>query len=193
MALSGYKQATVAYKVSRPGGQPLDVNGVLCSVSGRKQAIAILLGYNNPDPLRYEIDRYFVTKDILYGMPTISYNVLSCPIGFIKLNPNRLLLTPEATNGQVILESTADWKIIDTPPSNIASIDYAEGSAGQYTITVERTELLGQGAYIFQNKITKQKVALWVVNVTSEVWILDDGTWNTLGFWFDNELWNYKQ
>lgn len=78
---NGYKQATVAYKVS--DGEPVDINGTPTRVSGRKQAIAVKEGFSNPNPSLYEIEKYFSTT--LDGDPTVTLDFDACPIG--ELSP----------------------------------------------------------------------------------------------------------
>lgn len=89
MANTGYKQATVAYKVSKPGGEPLDIDGELISVSGKKQAIAVLQGYTNPDPNKYEIERYFDVREMIAGRETVIYDSTSCPIEVNPIYPDK--------------------------------------------------------------------------------------------------------
>lgn len=78
MSNTGYKKATIAYKTDTEG-RALDVNGQLCSVSGRKQAIALRQGYFNPNAALYEVEKYFTTG--LDGQPTESVDLDVCPIG----------------------------------------------------------------------------------------------------------------
>jgi hypothetical protein len=77
MANTGYKKATIAYKIDTDG-RALDVNGQLCSVSGRKQAIALRQGFFNPNPALYEVEKYFTTG--LDGEPTETVDLTTCPV-----------------------------------------------------------------------------------------------------------------
>lgn len=79
MANSGLKQATVAYRVSAINGDPIDINGVPISMSGKKQAIALKVGFENPNPSLYEVYRYF--DEQINGEPTVTLDYESCPIG----------------------------------------------------------------------------------------------------------------
>ena len=72
---TGYKQATIAYKVSKPGGEPLDVDGNLTRISGKKQAIALLEGHVNPDASKYEVEFYYDKRGSVTGTPRRTYVV----------------------------------------------------------------------------------------------------------------------
>jgi len=189
MANTGYKQATIAYKTS-PDGRPLDVDGRLTSVSGKRQAIALLIGRSNPNPTLYEVQFYFNIGQTIQGVPTKTYDILTCPVGYISLSPQSIILDSTNPSASFTLESTAAWYLESYPPG-IAEIDYVNGSAGTYLITLNKTNTVGQGAYIFRNLATNETAVLWVSNVLNRPWVLDTGTWNMLGFWYDNETWNF--
>lgn len=80
MKNTGYQQAVMAKKVSYPGNFPLDVDGDLCSDSGKKQAILLLEGEDNPSPGSYEVEGTFKYGDIIEGYDTRVYNPEACPI-----------------------------------------------------------------------------------------------------------------
>ena len=80
MANTGYKQATVAYKVSNPGGEAVDIYNNLVRLSGQKQAIALLNGHSNPNPDQYEVESYFTPGQVLDENPTKIYDPDSCPV-----------------------------------------------------------------------------------------------------------------
>lgn len=189
MANTGYKQATIAYKVSKPGGEPLDVNGQLTSVSGRKQAIALLQGHINPDTSKYEVEYYYDKDGTITGNPTITYDIQSCPIGYIRVNPVRLILEYPTVSASFVLESSNTWRLIGGPTEHI-SIDYTAGSAGVYTISVSGISY-GGGYFIFRNEATLQTATIYIVFVSGRPWVLEEGTWNMLGFWYNNGIWNY--
>ena len=189
MANTGYKQAVIAYKVSKPNGEPLDVNGQLTSVSGRKQAIALLEGHVNPDPTKYEVEFYYTKDGTVTGNPTITYDVLSCPVGYIRVSPSRLILEEPAVSATFTLESSSSWRLI-SGPTNFINIDYTAGGAGSYTITAKGVSI-GQGYFIFQNVATLQTATIFIANVSGRPWILENGTWDMLGFWYDDGIWNY--
>lgn len=73
-----YQQGIIAVRVTRPGNAPLDINGQLCSMSGRKQAIMILEGEENPDPNKYEIFSTFEAGETVDGFQTIVNNSELC-------------------------------------------------------------------------------------------------------------------
>lgn len=187
---TGYKQAVIAYKVSKPTGEALDVNGQLVSASGRKQAIALLEGHVNPNPSKYEVEFYYNKNGIVTGNPTISLDVQSCPIGYIRVNPARLILEEPAVSATFILECSNDWWLI-SGPTNYMGLDYPAGSAGQYNIRVTGIAI-GDGYFTFQNIATLQTATLYVANVSGRPWILETGYWNNLGFWYADGIWNYN-
>lgn len=189
MANTGYKQATIAYKTT-PDGRPVDVDGRLTSVSGKRQAIALLIGRSNPNPALYEVEFYFNPSQTIQGQPTITYDVSACPVGYIRVMPTSLILDPANPSSTFELESTATW-YLESYPNAIATIDYTNGSAGTYNITITKTNTVGQGPFIFKNIATNQTAVLWVSNVLSRPWVLDTGTWNMLGFWYDNGIWQF--
>lgn len=192
MANTGMKQATVAYKVSRPGGIPLDIDGVPISVSGKRQAIRLLSGgYANPNPSLYEVEGYFGTGDVLTGNPTQIYDPTACPVGYIKITPASVVLSPAAVTGVFMLESLNPWVFVSGP--NIATVSPTSGANGIYTITATRTANLGQGTFIFRDPLTGLTASIYIVNASDpNIWILQSGTWNMLGFWLENGVWNYS-
>lgn len=78
---TGYKQAVVAYKIDKDSGEPLDIYGQRTAESGRRQAIAVLRDYPNPDPVRYEIERYFTDGEVIVGTPTLMWDPENCEPG----------------------------------------------------------------------------------------------------------------
>lgn len=78
---TGYKQAVIAYKVDRDSGAPLDVNGVRTTISGKKQAIVVLRNFPNPDPTKYEIERYFTEGELILQKPTLVWDPDECEAG----------------------------------------------------------------------------------------------------------------
>lgn len=190
MSKTGFKQATIAYSVSSPGGEPLDVEGVLTRISGKKQAIALLTGTVNPNPKKYEVAFYFDKEGAVTGNPTVIRDVVSCPFGRITLSLERVVLSPDVPSVKVILESTNAWKL--TSKQNTALVDYTSGAAGRYELTISRTGTVGQGFFTFRNEATLETVTLYVINVNSKPWILDTGRWNMLGFWYSNSKWKFN-
>lgn len=80
MKNTGYQQAVIAKKISRPGELPLDADGNLCVESGKKQAILLLEGEQNPFPDEYEVVGFFNYGDIIDGFDTRVYNPEACPV-----------------------------------------------------------------------------------------------------------------
>lgn len=188
MANNGYKQATVAYKTDI-NGQPVDINGQLTSVSGRKQSIALIAGKLNPNPALFEVEIIFNAGGYIEGTPSVIFDAVSCPFGNIWITPTYVVLTEVNPSATVILESDIEWVLLSYP-SGIATIDTSAGSAGVYSIKLNRSETTGQGPYVFSNS-AGQTATLWVANVIDTPWILATGEWNMLGFWYDNEIWNF--
>lgn len=186
-ANTGYKQATIAYKVSKPGGLPLDRGGLLVSVSGEKQAIALLTGYPNPDASKYEVERYFNASEAVSGNSSVARDAVGCPIGYITLSTDRIVLDHPAVSAPFTLESSHNWRLISGPPGLI-SLDYTAGSAGSYAITARGIDV-GQDYFTFQNTVTAQTAQVYIINVAGRPWILTDLIWNMLGFWYDDGIW----
>lgn len=189
MVNTGYKQAIIAYKVSKSNGEPLDIDGNLTRVSGKKQAISLLTGYNNPDPSKYEVESYFDKEAVISGNSTISLDQKSCPVGFINISIDRLILEEPVVKGTFTLESTNEWHLIDGP-TNYVELDYTSGSAGIYTITATGVDI-GDGFFVFQNIATYQTATIYIANLSGRPWILETGNWNNLGFWYSDGIWNY--
>jgi hypothetical protein len=189
MANTGYKQAIIAYKVSKPGGEPLDVNGLLTSVSGRKQAIALLTGHVNPGPSKYEVEFYYNKDGTISGNPTITYDVEACPVGYIRITPTRIILEAPTLESAFVLESSSSWRVIGGP-TNYVTLSLTAGGAGRYIITAEGITV-GGGYYVFENVATLQRTTLYVAYVSGRPWVLETGYWNNLGFWYADGIWKY--
>lgn len=78
---TGYKQAVIAYKVDKDSGEPLDVDGNRTAQSGKRQAIVVLRNFPNPDPAKYQIERYFEPGEIVVGTPTLMWDPDDCEQG----------------------------------------------------------------------------------------------------------------
>lgn len=190
MANSGYKQAVIAYKVSKPDGEPLDINGNLTRITGRKQAIALLSGYVNPDPSKYEVEFYYSKNGVITGNPSITYDVQSCPVGYLRVSPTRIILDPDNLTALITLESSNRWVLL-SGPTNYVTLDFTAGSAGIYNIEAKGVTF-GGGTFIFKNTVTLQEAAVYILYVAEKPWILDTGYWNNLGFWYDNGIWKFQ-
>ena len=77
---TGYQQAIIAKKATIPSGYPLDVDGELTNISGKRQAILLLEGQSNPDATKYEVEGTFRAGEVVDGNPTKQYNTGKCPI-----------------------------------------------------------------------------------------------------------------
>ena len=125
MANTGYIQATIAYKVSRPGGLPLDIDGNLTSQSGRKQAIALMKNFLNPDPNRYEVETYFEKGQPISGNPTIVYDAEACPPpNVIDSVVSEIEVVFSFSNQTNLLNAVT----IDTTANTKAIIDWGDGA-----------------------------------------------------------------
>lgn len=192
MANTGLNQAVVAYKVRASDNAPLDtddnpitVNGV---PTGRKQAIAILAGTTNPNPALYDVEFTYLPNAPVEGTPTVEVSD-NCPVGFVLLSQDMVVLQVSDATETIIISSSGPWTL--TGSTGIATVAPTTGPKGQTTIVFTRTATLGQAYFTFTNNDTGQTARVYVVNVDTVVWILDDGTWNMQGFWFDNGIWNY--
>lgn len=189
MANTGKLQATVAYKVRKGTDIPLDINGDPISESGKKQAIALLYGRPNPNPLLFEVETYFNDDGFISGNPTTEFAPDVCPVGFLRLSASYIVLSPDDPAAIVKLNSSGAWVSSATA---YASIVPASGIAGEFDLMLTRTATLGQQEIVFTNIETGNTATLYLVNVLDpNLWILEDGTWNMLGFWFNNGIWNY--
>lgn len=79
--LTGNKQISIYYRVSQASGEPLDINDTPVSVSGKKQAIFLLEGTNNPNPELFEVKGYFAARAIVSGEPSYFPAPEACPEG----------------------------------------------------------------------------------------------------------------
>lgn len=188
MANNGYKQATIAYKVS-PEGLPVDIDGKLTSVSGKRQAIALLEGRANPDPLKYEVEIYFKPRQNIEGAPTVTPDVSDCPVYFIRAYSNRVVLTPDASYGEITIFSSNAWAL--TGATTNAQITPTTGAEGATVISFKKVGDESIQVATFTNTTSGQTVDITVINVNSIMWILEDGSWNDLGFWLMDGIWNY--
>lgn len=189
MPNTGLKQATIAYFVSKPDGLPLDINGVLTSKSGNRQAVALLEGTTNPNPALYEVAFYFAENSQVSGNPTGAYDPISCPSGFIALSVNAIALKVATPSVSFALTSSDPWKVDDGGPDTNATLNQSNGSAGVFELMVTRTATEGQGTYYFRNLKTGETVALFVTNIENVVWVFASGTWNNNGYWLDAGIW----
>lgn len=186
---NGNLQARVAYKVS-PDGDPIDVNGKLTSVSGKRQAIAVMAGTSNPDPALYEIELTFIPGQFIEGTPTTYVNLEACPVSIFTIDKNYIVLHPGKLNEVINLYSSYGWSYVGSVP--FATVSPTTGTGGENTTaTVTRTATLGQGLITFKDNTTNETKTVYVVNTDALGWILETGVWNDLRFWDATGVWNY--
>ncbi len=151
MTNTGYQQATIAYCVSRPGDLPLDINGDLCSLSGKRQAIMLLRGEENPDPSKYEVYKTFEAGQQIDGLDTRIYNPEACPIVVnedFSSNKSSLLYGVSDGNGFDIkdtIEITSsvdnlyrDYQVTSKPGWLTAMIGATNGRTNTLNLTIQR-------------------------------------------------------
>lgn len=107
---------------------------------------------------------------------------------YLTVSPTRIVLEKPDTIEPFILTSSSPWTLISGPTQYIA-LDTTQGGEGAFTITATGLAI-GQGLFTFQNQ-TGQTATIHIAYVAGGPWILEDGTWNMLGFWYDNGIWNF--
>lgn len=170
--------------MSDPGEIPLDRNGVPVSVSGERQAIAILDGYLNPNPGLYEVVGTFNAAAMFEGVKTFRLDP-SCEAGFIKVEPARVDISDGPRSVFVI--SGSAWIIQNV---NFAAFSPQQGGAGGFQVEVSPGAQNGQGWVVFTNQ-EGRTARVYVINLPGALWILEDGTWNNDGKWVPDGIWNY--
>lgn len=190
MALTGFKQSTIAYLVDAATGEPLDVNGVKTSQSGRRQAIALLAGVANPNPTLYEVLRFFNGGEILNGQPSRIYDPLACPPQTIRVFPARQVSQVNGEAYTLSLYSTGPWTVASNP---VATLSAYSGEAGYADIVVQPLAIEAQHDFTFQLTGVVGATAVHRLIVAQDInaWILSTGFWNNLAFWSSNGIWNY--
>lgn len=165
---TGYQVATYALKETIDKGEALDIDGNLCSVSGKKQAIVVLQGKSNPDSSKYESEGTYTPDSTLKGGNVVKkLNYMECRpeiTGSITATPNLIVLTRKVATKDVTIYSQHDWKLIQT--SDKATCNTNEGGAGSYTAKFGRTTNYGNGAFKFKNIYTQEEIAVNVQNLT---------------------------
>ena len=183
---SGVLQYCYLMKVSAKSGQPLDVDGCLCALSGKPQAYRKLVGADNLSG-NFVLEASFVEKGVIDGVPTYAFDLSTCASateGSISITPNQI--TFYVNNRETVqLSSKTKWSAyIDNPA--IAMINYTTGLAGNYNIEVTGLNT-GTCGIVFTNNQTGEEVILQVTCL-SEVWILQAGVWNDGGRWIDSAV-----
>ena len=165
---TGYQIATYAVKETTDKGEALDVDGNLCSVSGKKQAVVILEGKSNPDSSKYVSEGTFTPDSVLKGGNVVKkLNYMECrPLitGSITANPNLITLTRKATSKNVTIYSQHDWRMIQA--SDKATCNLNEGGAGDSIAKFDRTYNFGNGTYKFKNTYTQEEIDVNIQNLT---------------------------
>lgn len=186
---TGIKQAVVAYKVT-PDGQPVDVDGKLTSVSGKRQAIAVMAGTPNPNPSAYEIELTFTPGGFIAGTPTTYVDFVECPVSIFTLDTTYIVLHPGNIDDIINVFSSFGWSYVSSVP--FVTVTPNAGPGGVTTpATAARTSTLGQGYIDFKDNTTNEVKRVYVVNTDALGWILETGTWNDLRFWDAAGVWNY--
>lgn len=164
---TGYQIATYAVKETTDKGEALDVDGNLCAVSGKKQAIVILQGKSNPDSNKYVSEGTFTPDSVLKGGNVVKkLNYMECrPLitGSITANPNLITLTRKTTSKNVEIYSQHDWKVIQA--SDKATCNLIEGGAGDSIAKFDRTYNFGNGTYKFKNTYTQEEIDVNIQNL----------------------------
>lgn len=136
------------------------------------------------------------TTEGLGSLITISANSIypifekapDIPGQYITVIPTRIILEKPDIIRSFVLTSSSPWHLVSGPTRYI-TLDTIQGDAGAFTITATGVNI-GHGYFTFQNT-TGQNTTIYMANVDSRPWILEKNTWNMLGFWYDNGIWNF--
>lgn len=188
MANTQFKQATIAYKVSALDGAPLDINGDKVSVSGLKQAVALLIGTTNPNPTAYVVEFYFEEGAVVYGSPTLTFDPVGCPLKYIIATPKIIYLTDAAPVAHIYVNSTDAWSYTSGTLASSTVVTVGGTTANDHAVEVTRVSD-GDGLITFTNNVTGQTDTVQVISVSALEWILEDGIWNLRGLWLDGGIW----
>ena len=110
------------------------------------------------------------------------------PGQYINVVPTRIIMENPDTVETFVLTSSSPWQLI-SGPTQFIGMDTTRGDAGVFQITATGLNV-GHGYFIFQNT-TGQTATIYMANVAGRPWILSNGRWNMLGFWYDNGIWNF--
>lgn len=165
---TGYQVATYAVKETTDKGEPLDVNGELCFISGMKQAVVLLEGKSNPDSTKYVSEGTYTPDSVLKGGNVVKkLNYMECRpeiAGSITVNPDLVTLTRIVKSKDVEIYSQHDWKM--TQASDKATcLNANEGGAGSTIAKFERNTNYGNGTYKYQNTYTQEVVDVNIQNL----------------------------
>lgn len=185
MTNTGFKQAIIAFKIDAASRRPLDINGEFTEVSGLKQAIFLLVGTSNPDPLRLEVQGYFSRGSTLQGEATRLWAPLDCPLGRISVLPDRVVV-PWGQN--VIAEVTSDGAFTSSGPLTVSP----PSGSGRVLVEIINPSQNGTFDVVFTNSTSGATSQIRII-VTDDpdAWILETGFWEMSAFWQSDGLWNY--
>lgn len=183
---TGIFQYCYMLKTSATTGEALDMNGELCSVSKRPQAIFML--EDSPFITGYEIEGFYTKGGSVNGIPTFEFNPSVCPIkvnNSISISEVQIFIEVGESK-TVKLTSTSAWKVTN-PNNSIATLNFLSGLSGTYPI---KATGLSNGLYNFDilNTETNERVRLSVV-VGDVEWVFKNGEWNSNGYWLLGKKW----
>lgn len=194
MIQTGIKQAVVMYRVRAYDQAPLDSDGMPIVIdgepTGRKQAIAILEGTENPNPALYDVQIVFGPDDYVQGVPSTEYNEDDCARAVINLLPQAVILTVEQPTATITVSSSHPWELWVIPPQ--ATFAPQSGPAGDTIVTITRTAVMGTGNAEFRNLEMEVGTPLRIDNLESTGWILETGAWRMFRLWKNNGLWKFN-
>jgi len=189
MIQTGLKQATVAYLATKETGEPLDINGELTSVSGRKQAIALLEGETNPNAALYEVAGYFEASALLEGEPTAEPSP-DCPPSSFSVSPLSVQLSPDTLTAVISVLSSGPWAIVGAVPAGFTMSQTSGTGAAEITIT--RTVSVGPFVLVLKPSDFPTSISVDVLNLESINWILETGAWRNYKLYKNNGLWKFN-
>lgn len=164
---TGYQVATYAVKQTIDKGEALDINGDLCFISEKKQAIVILQGKSNPDSSKYESEGTYTPDSVLKGGNVVKkLNYMECRpeiTGSITATPNLIILTRNIRTKNITINSQHDWKLIQATEK--ATCNTNEGGAGSYAVRFDRNTNYGNGTFKFKNTYTQEEIEVKVQNL----------------------------
>ena len=172
---TGYQIATYAVKETTDKGESLDIDGNLCAISGKKQAIVILQGKSNPDSNKFVSEGTFTPDSVLKGGNVVKkLNYMECRpeiTGSITANPNLITLTSKTKTKNIEIYSQHDWKVIQA--SDKADCNINEGGAGSTIAQFNRNTNYGNGTFKFKNTYTQEEIDVKVQNLVLQSTSMD--------------------
>lgn len=137
------------------------------------------------------------TADGLGSLVTISANSIyplferaPYKIGqYLTVSPAHIILEKPNTIKSFILTSSSPWMLVSGSTQRIA-FDTTKGGEGAFIITAKGLAT-GQGLFTFQNR-TGQTATIRIAYIKGRPWVLENGTWNMIGFWYNDGIWKYR-